>query len=625
MEHDPRRRLELMYNQVDLYVVLALEGKLELESMRSLITHCARWQRLFSPVSLQVLHTARLHQSLSSHEDALCRTLAVSRLLARHARVRIHSYLAQALGDLLARSWRYSASVNWPRALQRELDEQLLEVLELLFRADMPAALLTLQRHNYSRLGRYLFAGQVALVIRVVALRRWLAIDHINLSLRNTISSTNTSTTLNSSNANTTITSNNNMSSLPADGSTTNISDAKLTITASKSNPDAGPDLTESLEHGSVLGDALLQSKSGISSDPSPPEVTVSPAISNVIDPPIEEKPPMLANLKTPTELQQHLQLCLQAPVSSNELPFVASLAKGFERAAKLWLRYMESQKPPSNVEELVHFSRALEQFCVGLVRIFRPPNKQGEVSDQPHHYHHYRTSSTKKGKKSHKNKRLLNEITKTAANHLQKWSSVHLRSSKSPSKSLMPETDQSMTGSCQSINNTTSSVIGSLPSSPIRTSAPASIGTLPKESEFCKTKKKKSDTLQQRWEGTWAQFESIEHRQMHLNAMFKAPLPKAIQQTLRSIHVLIDYHLCNWIPFPLKMEIERLLLPLDYSEATEQAKRNAIFQVHSSTCPFFLLILFKSFLNIISKYDCIVRLHLTKMCTIRCESPYRI
>ena len=151
---------------------------------------------------------------------------------------------------------------------------------------------------------------------------------------------------------------------------------------------------------------------------------------------------------------------------SNAGLNLLSSMAKGFERSTQVWMKYMETKKPAdANLEELVHFSRALKKFCTGLVRIFN--RKQYLLV-----------------------KRLLLHQKKVKQNdesNLNQFAKKYL--------------------------------------------------TIPR-------------------------------------------LPRLVIQSLINLHLIIDTRISNWVPYSLKILVDKLILPVDYDEATDVAKRNAIFQV---------------------------------------------
>lgn len=141
--------------------------------------------------------------------------------------------------------------------------------------------------------------------------------------------------------------------------------------------------------------------------------------------------------------------------------------SKGFERCTQVWMQYLETKKPEgSNLEELVHFSRALKSFCTGLARVF---NRQQHLIAK-------RLLLSRKKIKL-KNEADLNQVAK---------------------KYLIPR------------------------------------------------------------------------------------LPRLVIQSLVNLHLLLDSRILNLIPYSLKILIDKLILPVDYDEASDVAKHNAIFQVCS-------------------------------------------
>lgn len=145
-------------------------------------------------------------------------------------------------------------------------------------------------------------------------------------------------------------------------------------------------------------------------------------------------------------------------------LNLLGSMAKGFERCAQVWMQYMETKKPEENLEDLVHFSRTLKNFCTGLARVF---NRQQHLFVKRILLHQ---------KKKAKDEIDLNELAKK-----------------------------------------------------------------------------------------YLSFPRV---------------PRSVIQSLVNLHLILDSHILDWIPPSLKNLIDKLVLPVDYDEATDVAKRNAIFQV---------------------------------------------
>ena len=551
IEYDRRRRIELMYNQIDLYIVLALEGNRELRSMNELTIHCAQWNRLYSLFSLQLLNEARLHQSLSSFEDTLCRTLALGRLFARYARVRNHAFLNDCLAELLIRQWRQACYI-WPRSLQRDLDDQLLEVLELLFKADMPASLLSMCRHNYSQYGNFLFQSQVSLILSVVSLKRWFA--HNRLSCQEMPNASVGSET---------------GGHISGDSGRELLSDSLEQSTGNDSLAtisQANATQTNKTAKGCIHLRTPAGFKSQINSNKENKENKKAKKKETIDADKKNSTPASDDEQPNAHHRAQQLRLCLQAQVSAIEVDFVTSLAKGFERAAKLWLKYVESERPPMNVEELVFFCSSLEQFCSGLLKVFRAPKKRSteivipapdvakKISPASNQQSTSADLKSKKQTRKRKFSRLQRLSQKLAARVRTGQDGQASDGTDHPSQTLLDIGTEKSTTSCNPLADSFSVM------------------------DFAE--QERGEYFTQNSDGTQARFEALEYRRLRFSPTFAAPLPKPIQQTLRSIHVLIDYYLCNWIPNPLKAQIERLALPLDYTEATEQAKRNAIFQV---------------------------------------------
>lgn len=392
IEASKEKRLINCLNHIDMFVVLALEGKKSYLNLRELRSQTA-WQHIYTPEQIFILKQSKLHQTINALEDAICRTIAIAKIYAKYARIKNFCYLNSSVSDLL---YQYSLSSRqpWFSELNQLLEDYLFENLEMIFKAEMPASLMAMYKYNYSKYGEFLFDHQVQLIVGVIAIKR-------NIDLQ---------------------------PDYPR------IDDTENAFV----NPESEETFKERVEK-----------KAGLFSIQAT-ELSSSSSIS-------EQQP-----------FKEH-RLITGSQFTNAGLNLLSSMARGFERCTQVWMQYMETKKPEGNLEELVHFSRALKNFCTGLVCVFN--RKQHLLV-----------------------KRLLSQQKKNG----------------------------------QSSGETKANQIA----------------------------RKYSTTPR---------------------------LPRLVIQSLINLHLIIDSKILSWIPFSLRLLVDKLTLPVDYDEATDVAKRNAIFQVSSS------------------------------------------
>ena len=391
IDQSKEKRLINCLNHIDMFVVLALEGKKSYLNLRELRSQTA-WQHIYTPAQIFILRQSKMHQTINALEDAICRTIAIAKIYAKYARIKNFCYLNSSVNDLL---YQYSLSSKqpWFNELNQLLEDYLFENLEMIFKAEMPASLMAMYRYNYSKYGEFLFDQQVQLILGVIAIKR-------NIDLQ---------------------------PDYPRIGETE----------SAFVNPESEETFKERAEKKASLFtiQATELSSSSISDQQS---------------------------FKEP-------RLISGSQFTNAGLNLLSSMAKGFERCTQVWMQYMETKKPEGNLEELVHFSRALKNFCTGLVCVFN--------------------------RKQHL---LVKRLLSQQKNH----ASGETRANQIASK----------------------------------------YSTTPR-------------------------------------------LPRPVIQSLINLHLIIDAKILRWIPSSLRLLVDKLSLPVDYDEATDVAKRNAIFQVGSSGC----------------------------------------
>lgn len=156
-------------NHIDIFVVLALEGRKNYLNLRELRNQSS-WRFIYTPYQIFILNQSKIHQTINALEDAICRTIAIAKLYAKYARIKNFCYLNSSINDLL---YQYSLSSKqpWFNELSQMLEEYLFENLEMIFRAEMPASLMTMCKYNYSKYGDFLFDNQVQLILGVIAIK----------------------------------------------------------------------------------------------------------------------------------------------------------------------------------------------------------------------------------------------------------------------------------------------------------------------------------------------------------------------------------------------------------------------------------------------------------------------
>ena len=377
------------FNHIDIFVVLALEGKKSFLNLRELRSQTS-WRFIYTPYQIFILNQSKMHQTINALEDALCRTIAIAKIYAKYARIKNFCYLNSSINDLL---YQYSLSSKqpWFSELSQLLEEHLFENLEMIFRADMPASLMAIYKYNYSKYGEFLFDNQVQLILGVIAIKGLNSQSDYLIGEENVFVSPD-------------------------------------------SDDETFKDKVKKKKNLFTLHTNELSSSS------------------------ISEQ----------TNKENHLMISSTQTFSNAGLNLLGSMAKGFERCAQVWMQYMETKKPEDNLEELVHFSRALKVFCSGLARVF---NRQQHL------------------------------LVKRLLLHQKKSKTKHETGLNQVAKKYL---------------------------------------TLPR-------------------------------------------LPRLVVQSLVNLHLILDSHILNWIPYSLKILIDKLVLPVDYDEATDVAKRNAIFQVSTT------------------------------------------
>ena len=389
IEPAKEKRLINCLNHIDVFVVLALEGKKSYLNLRELRGKTA-WQNIYTSRQIFILNQSKMHQTINALEDAICRTIAIAKIYAKYARIKNFCYLNSSVNDLI---FQYSLSSKqpWFNELSQLLEDYLFENLEMIFKAEMPASLMAMYKYNYSKYGEFLFDQQVQLILGVLAIKR-------------------------------------NFDSQPDYVRADDTENAFV----NQESEETFKDKMEKRAGLFAIRTTELSSSSSIS----------------------EQQPFIKEN-----------RLISASPFTNAGLNLLASMAKGFERCVAVWMQYMETKKPESNLEELVHFSRALKNFCTGLVRVFN--RKQHLLVKRL-------LSRQKKGQTS----------GETMANQIARRCSA-----------------------------TTTR------------------------------------------------------------------LPRPVIQSMINLHLIIDAKILSWIPFSLRLLVDKLMLPVDYDEATEVAKRNAIFQ----------------------------------------------
>lgn len=401
IELSKEKRLIKCFNHIDMFVVLALDGKKSYLNLRELRNQTS-WHALYTAQQIFVLNQSKMHQTINSLEDAICRTIAIAKIYAKYARIKNFCYLNSSINDLLYQN-SLSSKQPWFPELYQLLEDYLFENLEMIFKAEMPASLMTMYKYNYSKYGEFLFDHQVQLILGVIAIKSSFGSTQSENYLRLTVSE---NTFFNP--------------------------DSEDTFKEHSKEPKNQKFQTNELLTTNSIGEAQI-SKESLS-----------------------------------IENQSKENRSSKQPLTNTNLNLLGSMARGFERSTQVWMQYMETKKPEESLEELVHFSRALKNFCTGLVRVF---NRKHHLIVKRLLLHHQ-----KKGKP--KTESNLNRIARKY--------------------SAMPR------------------------------------------------------------------------------------LPRIVIQSLINLHLIIDSRILNWIPFSLKMLVDKLTLPVDYDEATDVAKRNAIFQVRS-------------------------------------------
>lgn len=162
-----------------MYTVLALDGKKSFLDLRELKSQSS-WRCIYTSFHIFILNQSKMHSAINALEDAICRTIAIAKIYAKYARIKNFCHLNSSINDLL-----YQINLNgkqtWFTELNQMLENYLFENLEQIFKAEMPASLITMYKYNYSKYGEFLFDNQVQLILGVMALKISLQLDAIRI------------------------------------------------------------------------------------------------------------------------------------------------------------------------------------------------------------------------------------------------------------------------------------------------------------------------------------------------------------------------------------------------------------------------------------------------------------